>query len=234
MNNPLASFGSQTPSHVASLKITPSNSPIAKSTQKSPIRSNFSSAVLSLQKVIGTTTSSQCGFACHGDSRKIALCAGSAVLLAEFDEQYHINQRFYRALPTVSASNHAISARPTIQHTPSDGRRRSLAPSMTPSRATVSVPPPSPSREWSESESFKTWTSRKRIKATSSVDISCDGKYLAVGEVNLRHYLVVSHLMIIDRLQSPRLDLLYQQGILDRHSRLDYERAFFRHSKCGI
>lgn len=181
MNTTPVGLKSRVSNDVASFKITPSNSPILKPSQKSPIRPSFSPAILSLQKVIGTTTSSQCGFACHSDSRKIALCAGSAVLLADFDEAYRISQRFYRALPTASAVNFTKSAsRSTIHNTTPDSRRRSIAPTKV---IAGTLPPPSPNRELSEQESFKTWTSRKRIKAASSTAISHDGRYLAVGEV---------------------------------------------------
>lgn len=181
MNTTPIGFRSKVSNDAVSLKITPTSSPVFKPSQKSPTRPNFSSAILSLQKAIGTTSSSQCGFACHEDSRKIALCAGSAVLLAEFDEAYNRSQRFYRASPTASATVPGkFTSRSIVQNVTPDSRRRSLAPTRP---ATGTLMPASPNREWTEQESFKTWTSRKRIKAATSVAISHDGKFLAVGEV---------------------------------------------------
>ena len=92
----------------ASLKITPSNSPILRPGIRSPSKTSHHSS-LSLQTVIGTTTTTPNGFSSHDQSKSFALCAGSAAVLAELDEDANLCQRFFRARPSATSVNPATS-----------------------------------------------------------------------------------------------------------------------------
>ncbi|KAJ6141818.1 hypothetical protein N7497_010917 [Penicillium chrysogenum] len=111
----------------ASLKITPSNSPILRPGTRSPSKTSHQSS-LSLQTVIGTTTTTPNGFSSHDQSRSFALCAGSAAVLAELDENDKITQRFFRARPSATSVNPSTSFynQSTPPATP-DPRSRSLS-----------------------------------------------------------------------------------------------------------
>ncbi|KAJ5173572.1 uncharacterized protein N7500_001503 [Penicillium coprophilum] len=164
----------------ASLKITPSNSPILRPGTRSPSKTAHQS-FLSLQTVIGTTTTTPNGFSSHDQSRSFALCAGSAAVLAELDENDNITQRFFRARPSATSVNPSTSFynQSTPPATP-DPRSRSL--SHIRSNPHLNVPNGSPSSEIIDSGSPRGWSSRERIKAVTSVSISPNGRFLAVGE----------------------------------------------------
>ena len=164
------------------LTITPTNSPALKSPARSPNKFPPQQSTLSLHTVIGTTTSSPNGFDYHSRSRTFALCAGSAVILGEFDETLNLTQRFFRARPTASAVNSTQSFynASTTPVTP-ESRRRTLGPLR--AGLQTGVYTGSPGREWNEGVVSKALTSKERIKAATSVSLSKDGKLLAVGEV---------------------------------------------------
>lgn len=166
----------------ASLKITPSNSPILRPGTRSPSKTSHQSS-LSLQTVIGTTTTTPNGFSSHDQSRSFALCAGSAAVLAELDENDHITQRFFRARPSATSVNPSTSFynHSTPPATP-DPRSRSL--SHIRSNPHLNLHNGSPSNEAIDSGSPRGWSSRERIKAVTSVSISPNGRFLAVGEVS--------------------------------------------------
>ncbi|GAB1204909.1 hypothetical protein APSETT445_003573 [Aspergillus pseudonomiae] len=86
----------------SSLRITPTNSPGLRP-PRTPNKAPQHQATLSLQTVIGTTTTSPHGFSSHDQSKSFALCAGSAAILAELDEAGNVNQRFFRARPSASS-----------------------------------------------------------------------------------------------------------------------------------
>ncbi|KKA16819.1 WD repeat protein [Rasamsonia emersonii CBS 393.64] len=163
----------------ASLKITPSNSPVLRPGTRSP-RTSPHQATLSLQTVIGTTTATPNGFSSHEPTRSFALCVGSAAILAEIDADSTVSQRFFRARPTATPVNPVTSFynQQPAPTTP-DNRNRS-----TPGRlgASASCYGSSPSGDWADSTGSRTWTSRERIKAVTSVAISPNGRFLAVGE----------------------------------------------------
>lgn len=163
------------------LKITPSNSPMLKPSARSPNKPSQLQSSLSLQTVIGTTTSSSNGFDSHEPSKSFALCAGSAVILAEFDEQFRLSQRFFRARPTATSINPVASFYHPSTPTKAPERRKSLA-SLRPN-AMGGPLAGSPNSDWADGVSSRTWTSRERIKAATSVSLSRDGRLLAVGEV---------------------------------------------------
>ncbi|CAI7637971.1 unnamed protein product [Penicillium discolor] len=164
----------------ASLKITPSNSPILRPGTRSPSKTSHQSS-LSLQTVIGTTTTTPNGFSSHDQSRSFALCAGSAAVLAELDENDNITQRFFRARPSATSVNPSTSFynHSTPPATP-DPRSRSL--SHIRSNPHLNLHNGSPSSEAIDSGSPRGWSSRERIKAVTSVSISPNGRFLAVGE----------------------------------------------------
>ncbi|CAG8062149.1 unnamed protein product [Penicillium olsonii] len=164
----------------ASLKITPSNSPILRPGTRSPSKTSHQSS-LSLQTVIGTTTTTPNGFSSHDESKSFALCAGSAAVLAQLDDQANISQRFYRARPSATSVNPSTSFynQSTPPATP-DPRSRSL--SHIRSNPHLSITNGSPSSEAGDAGSPRGWSSRERIKAVTSVSISPNGRFLAVGE----------------------------------------------------
>ncbi|KAJ5780156.1 hypothetical protein N7457_005316 [Penicillium paradoxum] len=164
----------------ASLKITPSNSPILRPGNRSPSKPSHQSS-LSLQTVIGTTTTTPNGFSSHDMSKSFALCAGSAAVLAELDENDNITQRFFRARPSATSVNPSTSFynQSTPPATP-DPRSRSL--SHIRSNPHLNIPNGSPSSEVVDAGSPRGWSSRERIKAVTSVSISPNGRFLAVGE----------------------------------------------------
>ncbi|KAL1850927.1 hypothetical protein Plec18170_006764 [Paecilomyces lecythidis] len=133
-------------------------------------------SALSLQTVIGTTTANPNGFSSHEPTKSFALCAGSAAILAEVDSDDNISQRFFRARPTATPVNPVTSFynQATPPTTP-DSRARSTP--ISKSGLGVGTYRASPSADGSD-----TWSSRERIKAVTSVDISPNGRFLAVGE----------------------------------------------------
>ncbi|KAL4910102.1 hypothetical protein BDW74DRAFT_48239 [Aspergillus multicolor] len=165
------------PNH--SLRITPSNSPSIRPPTRSAKPSLYQSA-LSLQTVIGTTTTTPNGFSYHDQSNSFAFCAGSAAVLAEVDEG-NVKQRFFRARPTASSINPITSFynQCTPPSTP-DARIKSLPGiKATPHNGSYNS---SPSTEAVDGSSPRTWSSRERVKAVTSVAISPNGRFLALGE----------------------------------------------------
>ncbi|KAJ5994505.1 hypothetical protein N7451_010229 [Penicillium sp. IBT 35674x] len=164
----------------ASLKITPSNSPVLRPGSRSPSKSSHQS-ILSLQTVIGTSTTTPNGFSSHDQSKSFALCAGSAAVLAELDDDANVIQRFFRARPSATSVNPTSSFynQGTPPSTP-DPRSRSL--SHIRSNPHLNVPNGSPSNELPDNGSPRAWSSRERVKAVTSVSISPNGRFLAVGE----------------------------------------------------
>ncbi|KAM5464289.1 hypothetical protein MauCBS54593_007108 [Microsporum audouinii] len=180
-------FKSKPSSAAHSLKITPANSPIFKpaSNSRTPYKSASYLTTLSLQTVIGTTTSNPNGFSYHEPSRSFALCAGSAAVLAELDEDLTVSQRFFRARPTATGINPVLSFyNPPGPPTTPESRLRppqNLLRASTPSSSPLFTNSPS-TADWTESNGSRSWTSRERIKAVTSVSLSPNGRFLAAGE----------------------------------------------------
>ncbi|PCH06977.1 Hypothetical protein PENO1_014570 [Penicillium occitanis (nom. inval.)] len=168
---------SKIPGSGATLKITPANSPVLRPGTRSPNKPSPYQSVLSLQTVIGTTTATPNGFSSHEPSRSFALCVGSAAILADIDIDGTVNQRFFRARPSATPVNPVVSFynQPASPTTP-DNRVRSVASRVGNSGGI------SPATDWADSSGARTWTSRERIKAVTSVAISPNGRFLAVGE----------------------------------------------------
>jgi WD40 repeat protein len=179
MANNALSVKSKTAGLNHSFRGAPSNSPTIRPPTRSAKPSPYQSA-LSLQTVIGTTTTTPNGFSCHDQSNSFAFCAGSAGVLAELDEDNNVNQRFFRARPTASSINPVISFynQCTPPATP-DARTRSLPGiKATPHNGSYNS---SPSTETVDS-SPRAWSSRERVKAVTCVAISPNGRFLALGE----------------------------------------------------
>lgn len=166
-----------------SLRITPSNSPFLRPSTRSPNKPPAHQSTLALQTVIGTTTTSPNGFACHDQSRSFAFCAGSAAVLAELDDDANVSQRFFRARPSATSVNPVTSfySQSTPPSTP-DAKTRPI-PNLR-SSTPASAHSGSPSSDLAESHSPRGWSSRERIKAVTSVSISPNGRFLACGEVS--------------------------------------------------
>ncbi|KAF7714051.1 Uncharacterized protein PECH_004982 [Penicillium ucsense] len=164
----------------SSLRITPSNSPVLRPGARSPSKPAHVS-VLSLQTVLGTTSSTPNGFSSHEPSRRFALCAGSAAVLAEVDNDGNVSQRFFRARPSASGVNPTTSFynQSAPPATP-DPRSRSLAHIR--SNPHLTLTNGSPSNDVSDNGSPRAWSSRERVKAVTCVSISPNGRFLAVGE----------------------------------------------------
>ncbi|KAL4876100.1 WD40-repeat-containing domain protein [Aspergillus karnatakaensis] len=181
MANNTLSVKSKTAGPAPSLRLTPSNSPSLRPPTRSSNRPSLYQSTLSLQTVIGTTTTAPNGFSCHDQSRSFAFCSGSAGVLAELDDDNNVNQRFFRARPSASSVNPVASFynQSTPPATP-DARSKSLPSIKAASyNGTYSG---LPSNEFTEAYSPRTWSSRERVKAVTSVSISPNGRLLALGE----------------------------------------------------
>ncbi|KKK14226.1 hypothetical protein P175DRAFT_0440425 [Aspergillus ochraceoroseus IBT 24754] len=165
------------------LRVTPSNSPIPipRPPTRSSTKPSLYQSTLSLKTVIGTTTTTPNGFSYHDQSRSFALCAGSAAVLADLDNDDNVNQRFFRARPSAASINPVTSFynQSTPPTTP-DARPKSF--SGTKPIAYNGIYNGSPSTEIVEAPSPRAWSSRERVKAVTSVALSPNGRFLAVGE----------------------------------------------------
>ncbi|KAI9880697.1 MAG: hypothetical protein M1830_001330 [Pleopsidium flavum] len=151
-----------------------------KTGTKLPSRGGQHSFALSLQRVIGTTTSSPNGFDCLAASRTFVLIAGSAAILAFVDENDNVSQRFFRARPSAAPMNpYNSSYAPTTPTRGPDSRSRTAA--SLKDGGLGAFCSGSPHRDSADSPSQRTWTARERIKAATCVSLSPDGKFLATG-----------------------------------------------------
>ena len=175
-----------------SLKTTSTGSPFGKPTPRSPQKSNGRVASLTLRTIIGTTTESQTGFSCHPGSDTFAFCAGSAVVLGSVDETGQVSQRFFRAEPISGACNPVVSVydENTTGGTP-DGRRKSALPTRSGALGFSVGATGSPRRDCNDESSSKPWTAKDRVKATTSISLSADGRFLAVGETGYRPRVLI-------------------------------------------
>ncbi|KAG2413317.1 hypothetical protein HFD88_002506 [Aspergillus terreus] len=164
----------------SSLRITPSNSPAIRPPPRTPNRAPQYQSTLSLRTVIGTTTTTPNGFSSHDQSRSFALCAGSAAVLAELDDNDDVNQRFFRARPSVPSVNPVTSFynQSTPPTTP-DTRKRSFS-GIKPGTNSANYNG-TPSTEMTDAATPRAWSSRERVKAVTSVAISPNGRLLATG-----------------------------------------------------
>ena len=163
-----------------SLKITPANSPLSRHGLGPGQKPGSPQTSLSLRRIIGTTTTSSSGLASHYESSSFAYCAGSAAVLAKIDDGGKMSYQFFRAQPTVAPLHPHTSHYnpPTLTSTP-ERRRKTILPYRHSGKEKTSR---SPRRIWGDEGSSKTWSARERVKAASCVDLSPNGKFLAMGE----------------------------------------------------
>ena len=101
-------------------------------------------------------------------------------MLAKVDDRGEISYRFFRAQPTVAAI-HPITSfyNQTTPTSTLEGRRRTILPFKHGADEKVNN---TTRRLWGDEGISKTWSARERVKAVSCVDLSPNGKFLAVGE----------------------------------------------------
>lgn len=170
------------------LRLTPSNSPFYKSSTtttspRSPTKPpKPDEPGLQLRHVIGTTTASSTAFDALPSSRLFAHTAGACAVLAEVEattEGLSAKQRFYRARPTPAGNS-----RDGLTPTPSDPRHRALG--FVREQSVGGSPLASSGRDWSDSPSGRSTTAKDRVKAATSVALSPNGKWLALGETGYK------------------------------------------------
>lgn len=173
------------------LRLTPSNSPFYKSNTppRSPTKPPKSDeAGLQLRHVIGTTAASSTAFDSLPPSRLFAHTAGACAVLAEVEataEGLTTKQRFYRARPTPTGNVREGGATPTT----SDPRHRALG--FVREQSVGGSPLASSGRDWSDSPIGRSTTAKDRVKAATSVALSPNGKWLALGETGYKPRIAI-------------------------------------------
>ncbi|RMY42270.1 hypothetical protein D0865_12075, partial [Hortaea werneckii] len=176
-------------SHPA-LRLTPSNSPFFKNTTpRSPTRANkLEEPGLRLSKVIGSTTTSTNGFACLPSERTFAYVAGAAAVVATVSADLEISQRFFKARPNaVGTTREAVGQWPASP-TPNEPRNRALGHGKDSHGAS---PLGASGRDWSDSPNGRTLTAKDKVKAATSIALSPNGKWLAVGETGYKPRILI-------------------------------------------
>lgn len=165
-----------THSHSSALQSTPKTKFHTQSSTKS--NRHETRLQLSLETVIGITTSSASGFDCRPKLHSFAACAGTAVVLSHVDEQLNISQKFYRASPSSALpANPGLSYyNPTAASGLSDGLKNTGSPLKD------SFPGITSTAGHADSAGKNSASTRTRI--ASCVSLSPDGQLLAVGEVS--------------------------------------------------
>ncbi|QIW96821.1 hypothetical protein AMS68_002339 [Peltaster fructicola] len=179
------------------LRLTPSNSPFFKTSSnngspRSPTRKPQEEPGLRLKKVVGTTTSSSNGFDALPSARCFSYTAGAAAVVATVDEaDLKIRQRFFRARPAAtgavadSVSSWAASPSPLPPKHRALGSLRESSNFGSPLSSSVN------GRDWSDSPNSKNSTAKDRVKAATSVALSPNGKWLAVGETGYKPRILI-------------------------------------------
>ncbi|RMY70421.1 hypothetical protein D0863_05800 [Hortaea werneckii] len=176
-------------SHPA-LRLTPSNSPFFKNTTpRSPTKANkLEEPGLRLSKVIGSTTTSPNGFACLPSERTFAYIAGAAAVVATVSPDLEISQRFFKARPNaVGTTREAVGQWPASP-TPNEPRNRALGHGKDSHGAS---PLGASGRDWSDSPNGRTLTAKDKVKAATSIALSPNGKWLAVGETGYKPRILI-------------------------------------------
>ncbi|ORY12352.1 WD domain-containing protein [Clohesyomyces aquaticus] len=175
-----------------SLKLTPSsNSPFLKSSPlRSPMKPHRPEVNLSLKQVIGTTANTANAFDSLPAGRSFCYTAGAAAVIATVDEQQQISQRFYRARPTTNPLNPSASVYGGPS-TPTQNESRNRTAASLRDAGIGASPLASPANDWSDSPGGRTWTARERIKAATCVNLSPDGKFLAIGETGYKPRVLI-------------------------------------------
>ncbi|KXT03407.1 hypothetical protein AC579_7273 [Pseudocercospora musae] len=173
----------------APLRLTPSHSPFFKSpVPRSPTKVSREEPGLHLKKVIGTTTASSNAFDALPDRRKFVCVAGAAAVLATVDEELAVKQEFFRANPSaagivnVSRDNAGWPTTPT----PGEARHRQLG-NVRDNASTSTFT----NRDWPDSPTGRTSAAKDRVKAATSVALSPNGRWLAVGETGYKPRVLI-------------------------------------------
>ncbi|OQO08448.1 hypothetical protein B0A48_06318 [Cryoendolithus antarcticus] len=174
------------------LRLTPANSPFFKnyaSSPRSPTKlTRIEEAGLQLRKVIGTTTTSVNGFDCLPATRSFAYVAGAAAVLAAVDSDLNVAQRFFRAKTNAYSSGRDGGGWPASP-TPNEPRHRALG--HVKEKSLGGSPLASSGRDWSDSPTGKSTTAKDRVKAATSVAVSPNGNWLALGESGYKPRVVI-------------------------------------------
>lgn len=116
------------------------------------------------------------------------MTAGAAAVVASIHEDLHITQLFFRANPaSASGSRDANGGWPTTP-TPNEPRNRALG--TVREQNSANSPAASASRDWADSPG-KTTSAKDRVKAATSVALSPNGKWLAVGESGYKPRILI-------------------------------------------
>ncbi|WPH04087.1 mitogen-activated protein kinase-binding protein 1 [Acrodontium crateriforme] len=164
---------------------TPTNSPFYTTPLRSPTKLiKADEPGLHLRKVIGTTTAASNGFDCRPSTRQFAYTAGAAAVIATVDDDLKIKQQFFRARPNVGAATRGgpFPATPT----PAESRSNRPLSMVREQGLGGGSPGNTVGRDWSDSPTGKSSTAKDRIKAATSVALSPNGKWLAVGETGYK------------------------------------------------
>lgn len=178
--------------HNAGLRLTPSNSPYFKSTTpRSPVKAQHRNEEpgLQLKKVIGTTTTSSLGFDALPSAKCFAYIAGAAAVVATVEDDLSVKQRFFRARPSSATSGKEGTSQWPSSPTPTEPRHRALG--HVRGESLGGSPLGTSARDWSDSPSGKTTTAKDRVKAVTSVALSPNGKWVALGETGYKPRILI-------------------------------------------
>ncbi|KAK3622179.1 hypothetical protein LTR56_022334 [Elasticomyces elasticus] len=170
------------------LRLTPSNSPFFKSpAPRSPTKfARSEEAGLRLSTVIGTTTTTSNGFDCDPARRTFAYTAGAAAVVCSVDDDLKLKQRFFRARPT--SAGREVNGQALSTPTPGDGRTRAVGHVK---EYSVGGSPLAARGDGLDSPSGRSTTAKDRVKAVTSVALSANGKWLAVGETGYKPRILI-------------------------------------------
>ncbi|KAK1814357.1 hypothetical protein LTR12_011254 [Friedmanniomyces endolithicus] len=172
------------------IRLTPSNSPFFKSSvPRSPTKfARTEEPGLRLSTVIGTTTSTANGFDVDAAKRKFAYTAGAAAVVCSVDRELKLQQRFFRARPTSAGAGRDVNGQSISTPTPGEARNRAVGHVK---EYSLGGSPLGASRDWSDSANGKTGSAKDRVKAVTSVALSANGKWLAVGETGYKPRILI-------------------------------------------
>ncbi|TKA74824.1 hypothetical protein B0A55_05938 [Friedmanniomyces simplex] len=172
------------------LRLTPSNSPFFKSSApRSPTKfARSEEPGLRLSTVVGTTTSTANGFDCNTARRTVAYTAGAAAVVCSVDGELRLKQRFFRARPTSAGAGREGNGQSLSTPTPGEARSRAVGHVK---EYSLGGSPLGATRDWSDSPTGRTGTAKDRVKAVTSVALSANGKWLAVGETGYKPRILI-------------------------------------------
>ena len=141
---------------------------------------------LTVEKVLGPTTSDQNGFSSNGKSRQFAFCAGAVAVLCWSNDDDIVLQKVFRA-DNVS-TDHVYMGKghpgPSIRTLDSPKSRRSTH-RMSGINTNASSPISSNSADFRKPRSPPKSNTISRNRLVTCVALSPDGRFLAIGEVSV-------------------------------------------------